>query len=121
MSLVNCRRAQSSNYTSTSQHKKLNQQEYGIISNNTLEDIFSLSVNKEYRMIYFNKCMKFYHEIKKMCELLKTYPKENLENPLETRDEIMRNNNLSYFNQELFKLRKEPAKGINKYVYYINQ
>jgi len=59
--------------------------------------------------------MKFYYEIKKMCELLISYPKENKQNPSQSRDEVMRNNNLSYFNEELLKLRKEPAKGINKY------
>jgi len=50
-----------------------------------------------------------------MCELLISYPKENKQNPSQSRDEVMRNNNLSYFNEELLKLRKEPAKGINKY------
>ncbi len=58
--------------------------------------------------------MKFYHEIKKMCELLYTYPKENKNDRSQTRNEIMKNKNLKYFNEELLKLRKEPAQGINK-------
>jgi len=33
MSLVNSRRAQRSNYTSTAQHKKLHQKKYGIFFN----------------------------------------------------------------------------------------
>ena len=56
--------------------------------------------------------MKFYHELKKMCEILLTYPNDRDSN--NTRDEILRNNNIRYFNEEIIKLRKEPAKGINK-------
>ncbi len=70
-------------------------------------------MNKEYRLRYFDKCMKFYNDMKNMCEKLKFLPKENHEEPKKTRNYEMRNVYLRRFNRNLIKLRNEAKENMN--------
>lgn len=56
----------------------------------TDEDLFNNERDKEFRTNYFNIVLKFYNDLKVMCEKLKNYQKENKENPYLERNSIMR-------------------------------
>lgn len=117
MTLVNARRA-----TLTSNSKLFlcfqNDGKYKLNSNK--DDIFQQSMNKEHRLKYFDKCMKFYNDMKNMCEKLKFLPKENKLEPTKTRDYEMRNIHLKSFNKKLIKLRKESKETMNVYHKHYN-
>lgn len=94
MTLVNGRRATMSNYKMyTSLH---------IISE---EEVFKQSLDKEFRLNYFDKVMRFYHDLRLMCEKLKEYPKENKVNPKQTRHNVMKSY-LKSFNSNIKNLNK---------------
>jgi len=81
-----------------------------------LLEIFKYSVNKEIRLNYFDKCMRFYNDLKSMCEKLRNFPKDiNKQNPNEvTRDQELKNY-LTRFNKRLRQLRAERENsGINE-------
>jgi hypothetical protein len=54
------------------------------------EEVYKHSLDKEYRLNYFDKVMRFYHDLKTICEKLKDIPKENKLNPTQTRNPVMR-------------------------------
>ena len=53
-------------------------------------------MDKEYRLLYFDKVIKFYHDLKNMCEKLKEFPKENLINPKHTRKAVLNSYLISF-------------------------
>lgn len=66
MTLVNGRRATISNYRM-----------FNSLNKKTDEDVVLNSLDKEFRLEYFDKTSKFYNDLKTMCEKLKKYPKED--------------------------------------------
>ncbi len=89
MTLVNGRRATISNYKM-----------YSYLKIKTEEQVYQHALDKEFRLNYFDKVMRFYHDLKSLCEKLKDIPKENKLNPSQTRNEVMRNH-LKYFNKNI--------------------
>lgn len=76
------------------------------------EEIFKESINKEHRLRYYDKCTKFYNDMKIMCEKLKLIPKED-KDPTNTRNYQMRNTYLKNFGKHLARLRKETKESMN--------
>jgi len=74
MTLVNGRRATMTNYRM-----------FNSLNKKSDEDVVLNSLDKEFRLEYFNKTSKFYNDLKSMCEKLKKYPKEDKINPNLTR------------------------------------
>jgi hypothetical protein len=72
-------------------------------------------MDKEHRLKYFDKCMKFYNDMRVMCEKLKDLPKENKLDPTKTRNYEMRNIHLKHFNKQLVKLRKVAKESMKMY------
>ena len=94
MTLVNGRRA---TISTSKQHTGLNIK--------TEDEVYKHALDKEYRLNYFDKVMRFYYDLKIMCEKLKEIPKENKLNPSYTRNEVMRNY-LGKFNKTIQNLHK---------------
>jgi phosphatidylinositol 4-kinase len=66
--------------------------------------IFDQSIDKELRLKYFEICVKFYENLKAMCEKLKSFPKE-IDRP-NNRNVIMRNY-LFVYNSNIISMREE--------------
>jgi hypothetical protein len=79
MTLVNGRRATMSTYRM-----------YNNMIVKSDEEVYKHSLDKEYRLNYFDKVMRFYHDLRIMCEKLKDIPKENIVNPTQSRNPVMR-------------------------------
>lgn len=94
MTLVNGRRATISNF-----------KQYSFLHKKSEDEVYQHSLNKEYRLNYFDIVMRFYYDLKVMCEKLKDIPKENKLNPNVTRNEVMRGY-LAKFNNNILKLYK---------------
>ena len=94
MTLVYGRRATISNYRI-----------YNTLNKKTEEDVVLNSLDKEFRLEYFDKIMKFYNDLRIMCEKLKKYPKEDKINPKLTRFSKMKEY-LKRFNKKLKDLFK---------------
>jgi hypothetical protein len=86
MTIVNARRATMSSF-------KL----YNTLYIKSEEEVYKHSLDKEYRLTYFDKVMRFYHDLKGMCEKLKDFPKENKLYPKQTRKAVL-NSYLNSFN-----------------------
>lgn len=93
MTLVNGRRATLSSF-------KL----YNTLHIKSEEEVYKHSLDKEYRLNYFDRVVKFYHDLRVMCEKLKDVLKDNLKNPKLNRNNVMRNR-LKDFNLNIEKLR----------------
>jgi hypothetical protein len=89
MTIVNARRATMSSY-------KL----YNALQVKTEEEVYKHSLDKEYRLTYFDKVMRFYHDLKGMCEKLKDFPRENKINPKQSRKGVL-NSYLNSFNANI--------------------
>lgn len=94
--LVNGRRPTMSNYA---------KYKGGIQVRNSL--IFQQSIDKEFRLKYFDLCVDFYQKLKDMCEKLKSFPKEG-DRP-NNRNSIMRDY-LFVFNNTIETMRQENMK-----------
>ncbi len=92
MTLVNGRRATLSSFRL-----------YNSLNIKSEEEVYKHSLDKEYRLNYFEKTMRFYHELKTLCEKLKDFPKENKADSSQTRNSIMRNQ-LQHFNKTIKKM-----------------
>ena len=64
----------------------------------TDKEIYEENISKEFRTIYYNKCIKFYQNIKQFCENLKNLPIKERKNTL--------NIFLNYQNKEILNLIK---------------
>lgn len=95
MTLVNGRRATMSTYRM-----------YNNMLVKSEEEIYKQALDKELRLNYFDKVMRFYHELKNMCEKLKDVSKENPVNPNQTRNPVMRNH-LKSFNNSIKNLKNK--------------
>lgn len=93
MTLVNGRRSTMSNF-------KL----YHSLHIKSEEEVYKQSLDKECRLNYFDKVMRFYHDLKGMCQKLKDVPKENRADPKRTRNHVMRKY-LKGFNKNIETLR----------------
>lgn len=85
MTLVNGRRATISSF-------KL----YNSLNIKSEEEVYKHSLDKEFRLTYFEKTNKFYQELKCMCQKLKDFPKENKYDPKMTRNSVMRKQLLKF-------------------------
>lgn len=92
MTLVNGRRATLSSFRL-----------YNSMNIRTDEEVYKHSLDKESRLNYFDKVMRFYYDLKAMCEKLKDIPKENKLEPKMTRNAVMRNY-LKNFNRNIKKM-----------------
>lgn len=106
MTLVNGRRATISNYRM-----------FNSLNKKSDEDVVLNSLDKEFRLEYFDKTSKFYNDLKTMCEKLKKYPKEDKINPNLTRMGKLK----SYLNRFNRKLRELFQAVLNqKNMHYIS-
>jgi len=94
MTVVNGRRATISNYRI-----------FNSLYEKSDEDVVLNSLDKEFRLEYFDKINKFYNDLKSMCEKLKKYQKEDKLNPQFTRPEKLKMY-LFRFNKKLNDLYK---------------
>jgi hypothetical protein len=92
MTIVNARRATISSY-----------KQYNTLQIKSEEEVYKHSLDKEYRLTYFDKVMRFYHDLKGMCEKLKDFPKENKLYPRQTRKGVL-NSYLNSFNSNIKQL-----------------
>jgi hypothetical protein len=99
MTLVNGRRATMTNYRM-----------FNSLNKKSDEDVVLNSLDKEFRLEYFNKISKFYNDLKLMCEKLKKYPKEDKINPNLTRMGKLK----SYLNRFNKKIRESFQAVINQ-------
>ena len=73
-------------------------------------EIYEENINKEFRANYYNICIKFYQNLKNLCEKLKEYPIESDEPKIERKNIL--NNFLNNQNIKISKLIK--TEGINE-------
>jgi phosphatidylinositol 4-kinase B len=108
MTLVNGRRATISSF-------KL----YNSLNIKSEEEVYKHSLDKEFRLTYFEKTNKFYQELKSMCEKLKDYPKENKLDPKMTRNAVMRKHLLKFNKniRSMFSFIDENTKTTTKSLY----
>jgi hypothetical protein len=102
MTLVNGRRATMSTYRM-----------YNNMIIKSDEEVYKHSLDKEYRLNYFDKVMRFYHDLRIMCEKLKDIPKENIVNPTQTRNSVMRGYLRSFNNVIRNLVNKEIDPNVN--------
>ena len=81
-------------------------------NNKTINDkeIYEENINKEFRANYYNICIKFYQNLKNICEKLKEYPTESYE-PHKERKNIL----INFLNNQNKKISKLiEREGINE-------
>lgn len=71
-------------------------------------DIFQASLNKEIKLKYFDKSIKFYQKLKAMCEDLKNYPREPTKTMKTTRKMKLKEY-VNSFNDKFIKQREKNA------------
>lgn len=108
MTLVNGRRATISNYRM-----------FNSLNKKSDEDVVLNSLDKEFRLEYFDKTSKFYNDLKTMCEKLKKYPKEDKSNPNLTRMGKLKNY-LKRFNRKIRELFQSVINQKNLHINSIN-
>jgi len=108
MTLVNGRRATISNYRM-----------FNSLNKKSDEDVVLNSLDKEFKLEYFDKTSKFYHDMKSMCEKLKKYPKEDKINPNLTRIGKL-NSYLNRFNKKIRDLFQTVIRQKNMHYNSIN-
>ncbi len=103
MTLVNGRRATLSNYRM-----------FNSLNKKSEEDVVLNSLDKDFRLQYFDKINRFYIDLKSMCEKLKNYPKEDKVNENLTRKGKL-TSYLKRFNKKLTHLFEKIIEQKNMY------
>jgi hypothetical protein len=78
--------------------------------NDNDDEIYEENINKQYRANYYDICIKFYQNLKNICEKLKEYP-INSNEPNKERKNVL-NNFLNNHNKKISKLIK--TEGLNE-------
>jgi hypothetical protein len=85
MTLENGKRATISNYRM-----------FNLLNLKSEDEIHQYSLDKKYRLNYFDIVNKFYNDLKQMCEKLKEFPKDSKDKPNNTRNEVLKKYIMSF-------------------------